>query len=277
MIEKAYGKINLSLDVVSRREDGYHNLKSIMLPINIYDVIDIELADEMQYQCNIDLPYDKSNIIYRCIEAMKQSANSQQNFKIKIEKNIPLQAGLAGGSSDGACAIRIVNKLLGLNYSFDQLVSIGSKIGADIPFCLYSKPAIVEGIGEKITPIDFNQDYPVLLIKPAMGINTAESFKLLNIDRCCHPNIDELYKRLKNNQFFADLLGNSLMYSVDKLCPQVNEIIDSVKKCGYDNVLMTGSGSTVFVISTNGDDLKELEQLMRKKYDFVCKTSLLSM
>ena len=155
MIEKAYGKINLSLDVVSRREDGYHNLKSIMLPINIYDVIDIELADEMQYQCNIDLPYDNSNIIYRCIEAMKQSANSQQNFKIKIEKNIPLQAGLAGGSSDGACAIRIVNKLLGLNYSFDQLVSIGSKIGADIPFCLYSKPAIVEGIGEKITPIDF--------------------------------------------------------------------------------------------------------------------------
>ena len=94
MIEKAYGKINLSLDVVSRREDGYHNLKSIMLPINIYDVIDIELADEMQYQCNIDLPYDNSNIIYRCIEAMKKSANSQQNFKIKIEKNIPLQAGL---------------------------------------------------------------------------------------------------------------------------------------------------------------------------------------
>ncbi|MGN1399168.1 MAG: 4-(cytidine 5'-diphospho)-2-C-methyl-D-erythritol kinase [Erysipelotrichaceae bacterium] len=277
MIEKAYGKINLSLDVVSKRADGYHNLKSIMLPIDIYDEIEIELADKMQYQCNIDLPYDEGNIIYRCIAALQEKAKTKQNFKIRIKKHIPFQAGLAGGSSDGACAMRLVNKLLNLNYSFEELVSIGSKIGADIPFCLYNRPAIVEGIGEKITPIAFDKPYPVLLIKPDCGINTAESFKMLDLNKCCHPDIEKLHNRLIKSEDFADLLGNSLMYSASLLCPQVDEIISSVKALGYQNVLMTGSGSTVFVISTTADDLSALAAVMRKKYAFVCKTSLLSM
>lgn len=117
MIEKAYGKINISIDVISKREDGYHNMDMIMVPIDLYDVIDIEIAQEGSYCCNYDLPYDESNIIYRCIELLRKEFGFKEQFSIKVTKNIPQEAGLAGGSTDGAAALRIVNKLLDLKLS----------------------------------------------------------------------------------------------------------------------------------------------------------------
>ncbi len=276
MIEKAYGKINISIDVISKRQDGYHDMDMIMVPINLYDVIDIEVAEKESYWCNDDLPYDESNIIYQCIELLRKEHSFKEQFSIKITKNIPQEAGLAGGSADGAAALRIVNKLLNLNLSINQLACLGKKIGADIPFCVYQQTARVRGIGDIVEPFDLSVDYDVLLIKPEQGVDTKTAFEILDLEKCPHPDIEKVKYALINNEPLKDLLGNSLLYSAKRLVPEVFQIIKECKEMGYEDVLMTGSGSTVFVLLEKGQDCKDLHQFMQEKYPFVLRTSILT-
>ncbi|MGI6510410.1 MAG: 4-(cytidine 5'-diphospho)-2-C-methyl-D-erythritol kinase [Erysipelotrichaceae bacterium] len=276
MIEKAYGKINISIDVINKRQDGYHDMDMIMVPIDLYDVIDIEVAEKGSYWCNDDLPYDESNIIYQCIELLRKKYGFEEQFSIKITKNIPQEAGLAGGSTDGAAALRIVNKLLNLKLSINQLACLGKKIGADIPFCVHQQTARVRGIGDIVEPFDLSVDYDVLLIKPEQGVDTKTAFEILNLKKCPHPDIEKVKFALINNESLKDLLGNSLLYSAEKLAPEVFQIIKECKEMGYEDVLMTGSGSTVFVLLEKGQDCKDLHQFMQKKYPFVLRTSILT-
>ncbi|HPW53363.1 MAG TPA: 4-(cytidine 5'-diphospho)-2-C-methyl-D-erythritol kinase [Erysipelotrichaceae bacterium] len=275
MIEKAYGKINISIDVISKREDGYHNMDMIMVPIDLYDVIDIEIAQEGSYCCNDDLPYDESNIIYRCIELLRKECGFKEQFSIKVTKNIPQEAGLAGGSTDGAAALRIVNKLLDLKLSKKQLSCIGKKIGADIPFCIYQKIARVRGIGDIIEPFELKVDYDVLLIKPEQGIDTRTAFQMLDLSKCPHPDIDKVKQALVNGEPLKDVLGNSLLYSAERLVPEVLQIIEECRKLGFEDALMTGSGTTVFVLLKKGQECKGLQKYMEGKYPFVYKTSII--
>ncbi|MDI9540024.1 MAG: 4-(cytidine 5'-diphospho)-2-C-methyl-D-erythritol kinase [Bacillota bacterium] len=276
MIEKAYGKINISIDVISKREDGYHNMDMIMVPVDLYDVIDIEIAEKESYWCNDDLPYDESNIVYRCIELLRKEFNFKEQFAIKITKIIPQEAGLAGGSADGAAALRIVNQLLNLNLDNKQLGCLGKKIGADIPFCVYQKPARVRGIGDIVEPFNLDVNYDVLLIKPEQGVDTKTAFEILDLEKCLHPNIDKVKYALVNKKSLKDLLGNSLLYSAEKLVPEVLQIIKECKEMGYEDVMMTGSGSTVFVLLEKGQDCKALQQYMQGKYPFVLRTSVIT-
>ncbi|MDO4378466.1 MAG: 4-(cytidine 5'-diphospho)-2-C-methyl-D-erythritol kinase [Erysipelotrichia bacterium] len=277
MKEKAYGKINLSLNVINRRIDGYHNIDSIMLPVDLYDEIELEIADSDSYECNIDLPYDQHNIIYKCLGLMRREFDLKNHYSIKVTKNIPLSAGLAGGSSDGAAVLRMINELEKLGLSYSQLACFGKKIGADIPFCIYQQAARVRGIGEIVEPFHLPIGYELLLIKPQLGVDTASAYQMLDLNKCQHPNIEEIKKSLLSRQPLKKILGNSLQYSAFLLNPEVENIICEVNKLGYANVLMSGSGSTVFVLGYDGENLDELKKIMQKKYAFVYKTTILTM
>lgn len=277
MKQRAYAKINLSINVINRRLDGYHNIDSIMLPINLYDEIEIEISDEDSYCCNIDLPYDEHNIIYKCVELMRSEFDLTNHYHICVTKNIPACGGLAGGSSDGAATLRIINEIENLGLSYSQLACFGKKIGADIPFCIYQQAARVKGIGDVVEPFYMRKNYGILLIKPRVGVNTVMAYQMLNLNKCSHPDISQLKEALLAEKPIKDLLGNSLQYSAFLIAPEIEEIINEVKKMGFENVLMSGSGSTVFVLTDNNDKLNQLEQIMQKKYDFVYKTAILTM
>ncbi len=277
MKENAYAKINLSLDVVGTRLDGYHDLDSIFLPLELHDEVSVEICDVDDYSCDDGYQIDSKNIIYKCVELLRNEFDLTNHYKIRIKKEIPARAGLAGASSDGAAVLRIINKIENLGLSYSQLACFGKKIGADIPFCIYQQASRVRGIGEIIEPFRLAKSYDVLLIKPKQGIDTKSSFQVLDLKKCAHPDIEALKKAFIKGEKINDLLGNSLQYSASLLCSEVDEIVNAVKEKGYQNVLMTGSGSTVFVLAYEGEDLDKLAKEMSGKYDFVCKTRLLTM
>jgi len=275
MIEKAYGKINLSLDVVGKLENGYHELDMIMVPIDLFDIIEINLATKDTYQCNIDLPFDEHNIIYKAIEVLRSRFRFNEHFEIKVTKNIPMQAGLAGGSSDGAAVLRILNKLLKLDLSLEELANIGSTIGADVPYCVYSCCSRVKGFGEKVTPFKMKNHYDVLIIKPEKGINTKLAFERIDNIECIHPNVQALQEALQQGKQVEGLLGNSLYDAAVQFVPEIEQLILECKKQGYANTLMSGSGSACFVLLDKNQDEKSLISYLENKCDFIYKTKIL--
>ncbi len=277
MIEKAYGKINLSIDVIGKTTDGYHQLDMIMLPIDLYDVVGMEVSETMEYQCNIEMPYDEHNIVYKAVELMRKNFDFKENFRIILTKNIPMQAGLAGGSTDAAAVMRLINQLLDLKQTREQLAALGKQIGADVPFCVYSCPARVKGIGEQVTPFKLEKGYDLLLIKPQDGISTRTCFELTDKENLVHPDMDALQQAFISHQPFSHLLGNSLQRAAVKMLPEIEEILSDCKQAGYDNSLMTGSGSTCFVMVEEGTNLDDFARKMGNKYNFVYKTHLLVM
>lgn len=274
MIEKAYGKINLSIDVVGERADGYHLLDMIMLPIDVYDELEIEIADEDSYHSNSDLPYNQRHIVYKTIEKLRGIYGFKEHFSIKLTKRIPMEAGLAGGSSDGAATIRILNKLLKLNMSLDEMLAFGASIGADVPYCIVSKPARVQGIGEIVREIYPKKDYKILLVKPETGVNTKEAFEQLNYDNCLHPSMDKLEKAFVEGKEMTYFLGNSLEESARRLNPDVAKIIDELKGFGFKDSLMSGSGSTCFCIVDGDCDLSKAYSYFKERYPFVAISQL---
>ena len=190
MRDRAYGKINLSLDVFNIREDGYHDLKSIMIPLSFYDELEIKKADEDFFVCNKSyIGLNEHNSIYKMINIIRDKYNIEDKFLIKLNKIIPTQAGLGGGTADAASALRIMKRLYNLEMSDKEIVEICLKVGADVPFNYYNVPALVSGIGDEIEPIKMAKDYHVLLVKPHKGISTARAYELLDMDTCDHPDI----------------------------------------------------------------------------------------
>ena len=277
MIELANAKINLCLNVVNRRVDGYHELEMIMVPLELHDVLTIDKAKETIITSDdVNMPCDERNTIYRAIMLMNETYNLETNFKVHVEKRIPMQAGLAGGSSDGAATIRAINKLMNLSISLEDLIPLAKKVGADVPFCLVNKPAIVKGIGEFITPFEIQNDYSVLLIKPSLGVSTKEAFDMLDFTTAIHPNVELMRTGLieGNDRMVKDNLLNTLEQSAFKIVPEINTIKQELTQLGFDKVLMSGSGSTVFALSENDQLINSVEEILRTKYEFVRKTKI---
>ena len=182
---KAYAKINLALDVIRKREDGYHELEMIMAPITLHDLIYINTIDEgIEIESNSKImPTDERNIMYKAVALIKERYGIKKGVKIYVYKHIPTQAGLAGGSADGAAVIKAMNKLFYLNLSNEQMARLGKEVGADVPFCIYQKMAIVSGIGEKLTFIEQPFECKILLVKPKKGVSTKKSFSSLDLSR----------------------------------------------------------------------------------------------
>jgi len=276
MKERAYGKINLSLDVFHIREDGYHDLRSIMLPIDFYDELEIRIADHDSYLCNRSfLVFDERNSIVKMMKVLKERFGIDDHYEIRLNKQIPTQAGLGGGTADAAVTLKIFEKMYDLHLSREEIIEICLKVGADVPFNYFNVPALVTGIGDGIEEIDMKKDYDVLLVKPWKGVSTAEAYRLLDMERCDHPDIDRLKDALAKGEDLTGLLGNSLEQPAVLLNRQIAEIKEKMKALGAKNVLMSGSGSTLFSIGEEKQKMKELCEAMRRQRYYVRFTKTL--
>lgn len=268
MKDRAYAKINLALDVFNVRDDGYHDIKSIMIPINFYDELEIRVVDNDEYICNKPyIKFNEKNSIIKMIDIVKDKYNINDHFYINLRKSIPTQAGLGGGTSDAGSALRILKKIYRLDLSKQEERDICVAVGADVLFNYYNKPAVVEGIGDIITPIEVKKKYHVLLVKPFKGVSTKQAYDNLNMDICDHPNIDILKKSLEEGTCIDGLMSNSLEQPSLLLNKDVKIIKDLLIDNGCKNVLMSGSGSCVFAISEDEEEIKRLnEQVKNSKY-----------
>ncbi len=268
----------MSLDVVSRREDGYHNLEMIMHTVKLFDVLDIsfEPAAETELKISTDsgfLPTDDRNLCAKAARLFLEKVTVCGKIKIHIQKNIPVGAGLGGGSSDAAGTLLGLNKLTSQPLSKDELASIAAKIGADVPFFLYGGCMLATGIGEILTPLPTLNDVSILIAKPKYGISTPFVYKNLVLDKKTpHPDINSVIEGIKsgNLELVAGACGNVLETVVVGKYPEINVYKEIMKKHGAVYSLMSGSGSSVFGVFDNkalaSSAAKELKKLTRQVY-----------
>ena len=278
MKERAFAKINLCLDVVRRREDGYHDLRMIMVPIDFYDVLELVPSEETTMSLNRSyLPVNDKNTVIKAIHVMQERYGFTQNFACTLQKHIPTQAGLAGGSADAAAAIRMINRIMKLDLSVEEMIDVAKEVGADVPFCTINRPALVEGIGEKIQPFSCHSDFGILLVKPRRGVSTKAAFGGLNFDTIQHPDVDGMKTALENGDYegIISRLGNSLEEISLQLVEEIRDVKEQLTELGFDGVLMSGSGSTVFGITKSPRLLRESSDLMRANGYFVRMTRII--
>jgi len=248
---KAPAKINLTLDVLHKRPDGYHEVEMIMTTVDLADRIGLEVREDGAIHIlSLDrfVPNDQRNLAYQAAKILKDKFKVKQGVSISIEKNIPVAAGLAGGSSDAAATLRGLNKLWNLGLSLDELAEIGTRIGSDVAFCVYGGTALATGRGEKIQELPSPSNCWVILAKPTLGVSTADVYGNLKLDSITHPPTQQMIKAIEEKDFklMCASLGNVLEEVTLKLHPEVAVLKDQMKKFGADAVLMSGSGPTVF-------------------------------
>ncbi|GLY12837.1 4-(cytidine 5'-diphospho)-2-C-methyl-D-erythritol kinase [Pseudobacillus badius] len=248
---KAPAKINLTLDVLHKRADGYHEVEMVMTTVDLADRIELEplKKDEIKIiSHNRFVPDDKRNLAYQAAMLLKERYGIRSGVSIGIEKVIPVAAGLAGGSSDAAATLKGLNKLWNLGLSLDELAEIGAEIGSDVSFCVYGGTALATGRGEKIQHLPAPPNCWVVLAKPTIGVSTAEVYKNLKINGLRHPDTRAMMAAIetKNYDEMCAHLGNVLESVTLKLYPEVAQIKEQMERFGADAVLMSGSGPTVF-------------------------------
>lgn len=248
---KARAKINLSLDVLGKRPDGYHEIRTVMQSLELHDTVFVwEKKSGIEIQCsNPIVPCDGRNTAYKAAELMLDRYLPGKGVGIRINKNIPVAAGLAGGSADAAEVLKGMNRLFELGLSGDRLMEAGQKIGADVPFCIKGGTALAEGFGEIITPIASLPVTHVLLVYPEVSVSTVGVYERLELHKIPErPDIEELIRHIEAGK--SDLLGKYMFNVLENVTAQENEIIGSIKskliKAGAFASLMSGSGPTVF-------------------------------
>ena len=251
---KAYAKINIGLDVLRRREDGYHELKMIMQTVDICDDLSFERTAQPGIVIRTDheeLPVDGNNLIYKAADLLFQEKGITEGVKITLTKRIPIAAGLAGGSSDAAATMRGLNELFQMGYSIQELQRLGVKLGADIPYCLVGGTMLSEGIGEILTPLPTPPDCFLVVAKPDINVSTGFVYGNLHADSLTyHPDIDGMIAALHAGSLsgITDRLGNVLETVTVKAYPVIEELKELLRSMGAVNALMSGSGPTVFGI-----------------------------
>lgn len=253
----AHGKINLGLDVVRKRPDGYHEVRMIMQTIGLHDKISISKINSPDIKVETNLPFlptDDKNIVYKAVALMKETFQINDGFYINLDKRIPISAGLAGGSTDAAAAIIGVNHLYGLNLSLEELMDIGVNIGADVPFCLMGGTALSEGIGEKLTPLPAFPNCHILLVKPNINISTKYTYENLDLNKIDkHPDIDSIVQGISNHSISEATKhsANVLESVTETRHPEITTIKNAMVDQGAIVSMMSGSGPTVFGIFDN--------------------------
>lgn len=269
---KARAKINLTLEILDKREDNYHNLKSVFQKVNLYDEIYIYKLenDDFILDTNIDGLDVKDNIIYKAYVKLKEKFEIISGVKVVLNKRIPMQAGMAGGSTDCASFILGMNKLFGLNLTEEEIITLSKSLGADVVPCLYNKAVLAEGIGEIITKIDTRFKYYIVVIKPELSCNTGEMFKKLDSRERIFKidNSQNVIKALENNDI--ELLSNNLYNTFEEVVEAKN-IKDELIKNKALGALLTGSGSCVFGIFKNKEDAKLAYNNLKNRYKtYIC-------
>ncbi len=249
---KAPAKINLTLDALYKRPDGYHELEMVMTTVDLYDRIDLYARDDSIITLESSsgfVPQDERNLAYRAAVLLREKAGIKRGLHIYIDKHIPVAAGLAGGSSDAAAALRGLNQMWGLGLTLEELTVIGAEIGSDVPFCIYSKTALAKGRGEILTPLSNLPACWVVLAKPDHGVSTADVFKHLQVDKIDkHPQTGKMIDALERQDYesIVKYLGNVLEPVTMQMHGSVKKLKEKMQLFGADGVLMSGSGPTVF-------------------------------
>ncbi len=270
---KSRAKINLSIDVLGKRPDGYHLVEMIMQTIDLFDIIKIFSIEEDKIiieSNSKDIPLDSKNIVYKAADLIKNHCNIRKGIKIYIEKNIPIAAGMAGGSSNAAAVLVGLNKLWNLNLSKDELKVLGLKLGADVPFCIEGEASLAENIGEKLTKIDgLSQDAFVLVCKPDLFVSTKEIYEEIDskiIEK--RPNNKLLIKLLKENNI--EMLAKNMYNVLEEVTKEKYPVIKEIEKVMMENdalgSMMSGSGPTVFGLYDNKEQAENCKQILLESF-----------
>lgn len=269
-VRKAYAKINLGLDVIGRLENGYHVVKMVMQTVGIYDVLTLKKIPSgiVVTTDNGELPTDDNNLIYKAARLMREAYGITEGVSIHLEKNIPIAAGMAGGSTDAAGTFLGMNQLFEIGATIQELQELGVKVGADVPYCIMGGTALAEGIGEILSPLPAPPQCHLVVAKPDINVSTKYVYEHLDAEGVeTHPDIDGMIEALEEGdlQGIVSRLGNVL----ETVTVKKHTIINTIKQCMMENgaggSLMSGSGPTVFGIFTDEQKAQKAKDEIEKK------------
>lgn len=267
---RAFAKINLGLDILRKREDGYHEVRMIMQTIQMYDVLEMKKVKKPGISLSVNYPYipsDERNLVYKAAKLLMDEFQVKEGVDIRLEKFIPVAAGMAGGSSDAAAAMVGINHLFKLGLSEKDLMDRAVNIGADVPYCIMRGTALAEGIGEKLTRIAQVPDCYVLIGKPGIGVSTKTAYESLQLDKIqSHPDIDGMIRDIENGNLLAmtDKMGNVFESGIIGKYPVIGEIKDLMEVNGALKAMMSGSGPTVFGIFDDREKMEAAAAVLRQ-------------
>ncbi len=267
---KALAKVNLGLDILRKREDGYHDVRMIMQTIHLYDQLEIKKTNEpgIHITVNLDfLPTDENNLIYKAAKLMQDTYSLEQGVDVNLQKHIPVAAGMAGGSTDAAAVLYGMNELFGLKLKRKKLMELGVSLGADVPYCLMRGTALAEGIGEQLKSLPPMPKCPVLIAKPAVSVSTKFVYEHLKLDEnTVHPDIDAQLAALGKGDLkgVAAHMGNLLETVTIPAYPVIDEIKRCMLESGAINAMMSGSGPTVFGLFEDEGIAQKALEVMRE-------------
>ena len=259
----AMAKINLGLDVLRRRENGYHDVKMVMQTVNIYDTLEFVKLQESKIVVKTDtmeLPTDENNLIYKAAKLLYDRCGMEEGVEITLTKRIPIAAGMAGGSTDAAAALVGLNRLFELGLSIGELKEIGVKIGADVPYCIEGGTALSEGIGEILTQLPDAPDCYVVVAKPEISVSTKYVYENLHANELkYHPDIDGMTEAIRQGDLdgVCKRMENVLETVTETKYPVISQLKKLLKDAGAENSLMSGSGPTVFAIFKEEETAKK--------------------
>lgn len=273
---KARAKINLTLNILNKRDDGYHNLESVFQRINLYDEIYIEKnnLDTIVLHCNIKELENENNLIYKAYVKLKEKYSTISGITVNLIKKIPMQAGIGGGSGDCASFLIAMNKLFNLNMNIQELINIGKNLGADVPPCLFKGTVKGEGIGEIITKIDSNLKFYLVIVKPELSCNTGEMYRLIdNTNVIQEYNTDKVINALETNDM-QRLCNNLFNVFEHVISHKVINIKEELTSNGAIGTLLAGSGSCIFGIFENKETAKKAYCILKEKYEtYICTSA----
>lgn len=267
---KALGKINLGLDVLGKRENGYHDVRMIMQTVYLYDEVTLEKRQEPGITVStnlIYLPTDKTNIAYRAAKILLDEFGERRGVAIHLKKHIPVAAGMAGGSADAAAVLFGMNRMFGWKLSEKELMERGVTLGADVPYCIMRGTALAEGIGEKLTRLPAMPKCHLLIAKPPISVSTKLVYEKLDaLAIVDHPDIDGIIEGLKDRDLIrvAGSMGNVLQNVTETEYPVITQIKEKMIKGGAINAMMSGSGPTVFGLFKERSMAKKTAEQIRQ-------------
>ena len=267
---RALAKINLGLDILRKREDGYHEVRMIMQTIQMYDVLKMKKVKKPGISLSVNYPYipsDERNLVYKAAKLLMDEFQVKEGVDICLEKFIPVAAGMAGGSSDAAAAMVGINRLFKLGLSERELMDRAVNIGADVPYCIMRGTALAEGIGEKLTRIAQIPDCFVLIGKPGSSVSTKMAYESLQLDKISsHPDIDGMIRDIENGDLLTmtEKMGNVFEPGIIEKYPVIGEIKDLMEDNGALKAMMSGSGPTVFGIFDDREKMEAAAAVLRE-------------
>ena len=266
---RALAKINLGLDVLGRRDNGYHDVRMVMQTIYLYDNVTIKKTEKAEIRLKTNLfylPINEDNIAYKAAKMLIDEFSLTEGVEITLEKHIPVSAGLAGGSSNAAAVLVGMNRLFSLGLTQEELMERGVRLGADVPYCVMRGTVLAEGIGEILTPLPPLPKCYILIAKPGINVSTKDVYeKLDSKEITSHPDIDGILEGLQKQDLckVVSSMGNVLEAVTVEMYPVIDQIKLAMKEAGAMNAMMSGSGPTVFGIFDNLEAAKDAQRMIR--------------